>query len=243
MSEHQRMQELIGPYVLGDLNPEEERGLMLHLRECPDCRAEIEEVREVNNRLSQISASLPKDLKKNTLASIGKLSKPGAPDPGNQDSQDIPGNPARQHRRWPIRLAAAAVVLMALLLGGLTLERMFTPAEPVVAKSSLAPTAIAPRAGGEIQLKEAGPNMQVQLEVWGLPELPSNEYYELWFIKGEDRISGGTFTVNSEGRTRVYLNAPEAAMDYMNIGITSETSPGDPGPSPTKVLGGTLRGA
>lgn len=240
MSEHQHMQALIGPYVLGDLSPEEERKLMLHLRECPDCRAEVEEVREVHNRLRQISASLPKDLKKNTLASISKV---GTPDPGNLDSQDIPRNPARQHRRWSIRLAAAAVVLIALLAGGLTLERMFTPTEPVVAKSSLAPTTMAPRAGGEIQLKEAGPNMQVQLEVWGLPELPSNEYYELWFIKGEDRISGGTFTVNSEGRARVNLNAPEVAMDYKNIGITSETSPGDPGPSPTKVLGGTLRGA
>ncbi len=107
--------------------------------------------------------------------------------------------------------------------------------------ASLSPTELAPRADGEVRLEGVGPNLRVSLDVSGLPLLEPGEYYELWFVNGEDRISGGGFTVDHRGRATVDMNAPSAAADYPSIGITSEESPGDPRPSPTKVLGGELR--
>jgi hypothetical protein len=83
----------------------------------------------------------------------------------------------------------------------------------------------------------------VNLEVSGLPELRSGEYYELWFVKDGERISGGGFTVDDEGNAAVTMNAPGAAEGYPSMGITREESPQDPRPSPTKVLGGELRRA
>jgi hypothetical protein len=40
MSEHPEMQNLLGPYVMGSLDPREECEVEDHLRECAGCREE-----------------------------------------------------------------------------------------------------------------------------------------------------------------------------------------------------------
>ena len=43
----------------------------------------------------------------------------------------------------------------------------------------LASTVLAPDGAGEIRLREAGENVEIELEVRGLPEPREDEYYEL----------------------------------------------------------------
>nr|MDQ5812609.1 anti-sigma factor [Actinomycetota bacterium] len=112
------------------------------------------------------------------------------------------------------------------------------------ASATLEPTDLAPRAGGELSVREGDPNAQAELEVWGLPRPEEHEYYELWFGTEEGRVSAGTFTVDADGRDTVYMSVPEEASEYQRVGITLEKFPREPRMSSAKVvLGGELRGS
>ena len=222
MTGHPPTEELLGPYVLDELGPEETQQFERHLEGCPGCREEVAVLRLAHRDMAAASVAPPPDLRARVL-------------------NDPPRHGLRGSRLGA--LAAAAIILVALTsAGGALYAGILAP--PATA-AALSPTGLAPKASGELKL-EAGSadNARVRLEVSGLPELRSGEYYELWFV-GEDgqRISGGGFTVDQEGRATVGLNAPGAARGYPSVGITLEESPGDPRPSPDKVLGGDLRDA
>lgn len=214
MREHDRARELLGLYALDELSSEEESELREHLEGCPACREEMEELRQARSRLRGAFVAPPPELKQRVM---GRL-------------------PRRGKRRATVLVAAA--LLLVFLSGGAFFTAIIAPAE--YATSSLGPTALAPGAGGEARLRESGANVQVSLEVWGLPQRDAG-YYELWFVRGDDRVSGGGFEVGPKGRAEVDLSVPAGVAEgYRQIGITAEEDPGDPRPSPTKVLGGEL---
>jgi len=131
---------------------------------------------------------------------------------------------------------AAAFLVAALLGGGLLLAYTGDYEERI----ALASTALA-QGTGEVRLQEVGENVEVELEVRGLPELREDEYYELWFVDDDGRMSGGTFQVRPEGRASVNFTAPAVARTYPTVGITREPDDGDPQSSGKKVLGGELQ--
>jgi hypothetical protein len=90
-------------------------------------------------------------------------------------------------------------------------------------------------------VEEVGENLQVKLEVRGLPKLKEGEYYEMWYYAEDGgRISCGTFRVGPEGDTTVNLTAPATAKHYPEIEITREPDDGDPGASGDEVLKGSF---
>jgi anti-sigma-K factor RskA len=106
----------------------------------------------------------------------------------------------------------------------------------------LSATALAPEAGGQVRVEEEGENFQVELEVWKMPELEEDEYYEMWYYAEDgDRISCGAFRIGPQGRTSVNLTAPATARDYPEIEITREPDDGNPEASGEEVLEGKLR--
>ncbi len=68
-----------------------------------------------------------------------------------------------------------------------------------------------------------------------------DEYYELWFVDDDGRMSGGTFQVEPEGWASVNLTAPAVAQTYPAVGTTREPDDGDPRLSREKGLGGELQ--
>lgn len=52
-----RFEELLGPYLLGELSGEEEGELERHLQECPRCRDELERLRQTHTLLGELAAS------------------------------------------------------------------------------------------------------------------------------------------------------------------------------------------
>jgi hypothetical protein len=109
-----------------------------------------------------------------------------------------------------------------------------------MASANLSPTGRAPDAGGEVSIQGTGENMEMRLEAWGLPPCKSEQYYELWLVEGDERVSAGTFTVGRSGRVGVTLNAPNFAASYPSVGVTAEYDK-DPRASDAKVLSGELR--
>jgi anti-sigma-K factor RskA len=217
-----RFEELLGSYLLGELTVEEGRELERHLEECPKCRHELDRVRQTHNLLRHLAANEPPaELKGQLLAQVrGEI-------------------PARSGRGWWIWASAAAALLVVAVLGVGLIRAITDEPSPGV---PLTATAQAPEAGGEVRVEEVGENLQVELEVWGMPNLNEDEFYEMWYYAEDGaRISCGTFRTGSEGRTTVNLTAPASAKVYPEIEITREPDDGDPGSSGEEVLEGNLR--
>lgn len=224
MDEHRRTRDLLVPYVLDALDPQEERGVRHHLSACDACRAEEQALRETHENLvalAETAESPPPELKSRILAQL----------------------PRRRTSRLPLAAAAAAILALSLTLAVLYI---FSPGilnQPTLASATLEPTTLAPgAAGGEIHLYDKKENVRVRLEVWGMPEPGPDEYYELWLVKDGGRMSGGTFAVGHNGRVEADLNVPKIAGSYQQVGVTSEKDDGNPMPSDEKMLGGTLDG-
>lgn len=213
--------ELLGPYVMGELTADEEWEMERHLRECPECRSELEDVQRTHDLLQEsVTVGPPPELKDWVMT---------------RARNEIPSDSGSGWKLWA---PFAAALLVAVISGALIFQT-------IVARPSggleLASTGLAPKAGGEVQGKEVGGNFQVKLNVWGLPKLRHGEYYEMWYAKdGEGRISCGTFKTQPNGHATVSLNAPVSAEAYPEIEITREPDDGDPGTSGEQVLRGNL---
>jgi hypothetical protein len=215
---HEEARDLLGPYVIGGLEPGEEWGMDRHLAGCPECRSEERELRRVHEQLYDLSVATvepPPELKERVMGLLPRK---------------------RRRRLAPLIAAAAALCVLAALT--------FIPGlsnGDEVAAAALNPTDFAPEAGGEVRLYDEGSNVRVSVEVWGMPEPKPGEYYELWFVEDGERMSGGTFSVQPDGRIEAEMNAPAAAGEYPQVGVTMERDDGDPLPSDRKILGGELQ--
>jgi anti-sigma-K factor RskA len=222
-----RYGELLGPYVLGELTAEEERGLERHLEGCPECRNELEIIRHTHDLLRKEAATVPPpELKDRVLAqATGEISE-------------------RSRSRWRLLVPAAAALLVVAVLGvGLLLAFL----DDSSAGLPLTATALAPGASGVVRGEPAGENIRIELEVRGLPELGEDEYYEMWYYTEEEdgggRISCGAFRTAPEGQATVNFTTPLNAREYPEIEVTREPDDGDPASSGEAVLEGDLRGA
>jgi anti-sigma-K factor RskA len=212
---------LLGPYALGDLSVEEKRDLEHHLEACPECRGELERVRQTHELLREVAASEPPpELKARVLA------------------QATGQTPSRPGSRWRLWVPAAAALLVVAVLG----VGLFQ----VIAGGSssgvpLTATALAPEASGEVRGERAGENIRIQLDVRGLPEPQEDEYYEMWYAREDgERISCGAFRPDPEGRATVNFTTPLNARSYPEIEVTREADDGNPQASAEKVLEGRL---
>ena len=218
MSEHPDIRDLLGPYVIGTLEPHEEREVEHHLQECASCRKEAQELRLAHEHLAVLAYNTempPPDLKERVVSGI-----------------------PRRESRWRLPSWAAAVTFLVLAV----LAVILTPdlfGGRALASADLSPTDRAPEAGGEVSIRGTGENMEMRLEAWGLPPCKREQYYELWLVEGDDRVSAGSFTVGQSGRIDVTLNAPNFAGSYPQVGITAEHDK-DPRASDIKMLSGEL---
>ncbi len=217
MSKHPDTRDLLGPYVMGTLEPYDEREVEDHLQECASCREEAQELRLAHERLADLACSTeapPEDLKARVVAGI----------PRREAGRRVPS--------WVAAVAAAFCVLVVLITPNLIEGQ-------ARASANLSPTDRAPEAGGEVSIQGTGENMEMRLEVWGLPPCKSEQYYELWLVEGDERVSVGSFTVGQSGRVDVRLNAPDFAASYPTLGVTAEYDK-DPRASDAKMLSGAL---
>ena len=222
MSDHPQTRDLLGPYVIGELPADEEQVVEDHLERCAACRQEADSLRLVHESLVEFAAvteTPPPHLKARAVS--------GMPGPASRPA-------ARKIPSWLAAAAAALLVALGIAYG----TSLFGGGE--VAAATLEPTREAPGAGGEVEILGGGENMEVHLEAWGLPPCEREEYYELWLVEGEERVSAGSFSVGSSGKVEVILNAPRFADSYPRIGITAEKDR-DPNPGSAKMLGGELR--
>ncbi len=231
MGDHNSVRDLLGPYVMGALDPREVREVEEHLRACAGCEEEARELRAAHEALASFAAASeapPQELK-------------GRAVPWTEPSG---GTQARgTGRGLPVWVTAAAAALLVLAMLGAVFASGLVVGGTETASATLQPTREAPEAGGEVSVQDTGENVEVSLEAWGLPPCEGREYYELWLAKGGERVSAGTFSVGESGRVNVELTAPGFAGSFPKVGVTGEVEESEDYFHEYKMLGGELSGA
>jgi anti-sigma-K factor RskA len=225
-----QMQDDLAAHALGSLDPAAVPELEAHLAGCAGCRATLREYGAVARLLPLgLPAATPGPAERAALlAAIRAPAAPRAP----------AAAPARRAWRWRSRpaawlglaLALAIVLVGAWLLGGL---------HPAGAErvTTLAGSAAAPGASGRLVV-ESG-RAQARLYVTGLPPLPPDRSYQLWFARGaQPRFSGAVFRVDATGQATVVVDVPADTSAVQRVGVTEEPLGGSPGPTGRNVLGG-----
>lgn len=181
-------------------------------------------------------AAAPTDLRSRILAeATGTGAAPaGGVDPADDAVTPLAGGsrPAARHARrggsgrpprWqrPVLLAAAAVALVGIAVGG-TLVATRDPAPGGGTEVALAGTENLPGASATAELRDEPSGVAVTLDVAGLPPAPELTFYEAWLVSEErGKVSAGTFHVR-EPQSDVILWLGVDPDDYDAITVTRQ---------------------
>ena len=215
--------DLIGPYVLGALEPGEVEEMNEHLAQCDRCALE-------RRRLAGLPALLDAAEADDTVAVLSPQLEDAVLDQFVKERARS-ARPARRWRRIAIPAAAAATVILAVVLALLL---------PGGGDSAYARAELWSTSGqvlGNASAAEVDGGTRVRLRLHHLP-VSHSEVYELWCVRADGHwVSGGTFRAARNGRAEAVLTAAVRPGDYHVIVVTRH-SDGDHGPA---LLSGRLR--
>lgn len=246
-ADHALIQEELAAYALDGLDPDTTARIDQHLRQCAHCRQIVREYEAVKDLL-------PFGLPVVQPAPGGRSALLRQLQAGNARRHWWPSLPVRLRRSWsavPSRVGAVglAVGLILILVAGFgfwwqqpaedptpTIQQL--RAQPDVQVVNLVGSASAPSAGG--QLLFTSDLSQAAVAVSGLPSLPPNRTYQVWFDRPDQSwASGGIFRVDSHGKGEVRVRFPMALSVYQGCWITEEPRAGSTSPSGPLVLSAT----
>lgn len=196
-------------FLAGDPASEE------HMASCASCRAGLGHLVELRDVLSSLSTWVE-------------------PDPRGGDrlvaaltaESDSPGTDRRSSPR-PLTWAAAAVLVIAGLAGGLVLRP-----PPPDWEVDVRGTDFAPQAAGTVRGWTSESGSKLVVDVDGLDPAPPGTVYELWLSSADRHVSAGTFTA-LDG-VELWVGVPR--REYPRIWVTIEPLDTDPAPSGKTVL-------
>ena len=238
---HEEIQDLLGAYALDAVEGEEREAVELHLRECPRCRAEVAEHREVAALIAHGGAPAPAGVWDRIVAELEDAPPPRMRlEVGEHGGTVVPIEQATSapRRRWAsvrvavIGAAAAIIVVLGIAvvrldhrLGDMddrsTTQQVATAAmtDPTSRRGTLelhdgtvaVPTAITREGAGFLFAEET-------------PALDPGIVYQLWGAHDGDMISLGTF----EGGAEVV--SFHVTPGVTGLAVTEEEAPGVPTP-------------
>jgi hypothetical protein len=215
--------DLIGPYILGGLEPGEMEEMTAHLAECDRCSAE-------RRQLAALPALLDTAHAEDTIATLSPALEDAVLDRFVRERARS-GRPARSWPRFAIPAAAAAAVILAVVLalvlpgGG---QRAYAHAELWSASG---------RVLGSASVAEVDGGTRVQLRAHRLP-VGRGAVYELWCVRTDGRwISGGSFRARADGSAAAQLTAAVRPGDYHVVVVTRRSAGGRRG---AEVMRGKL---
>ena len=218
---HEELQELLGAYALDAVDGEERDAVELHLRECPRCRAEVAEHREVASLIGHGGAPAPEGVWDRIVEAIEPTPPPmrlelTRPPEGEDPSVVVPlagrrGAPTGWNRRI-LAVAAAAVIVIAVL--GVVATRLNTRVDKLSNQNAtaqlenVATEALSAKGTRRAQLKSADGKISVPVALTSdgegyllastTPAIASDRTYQLWGVVGKHTISLGTFPAGAK---------------------------------------------
>ena len=216
--------DLVGPYVLQALEPDEMEAMRRHLAGCPRCGAEARALARLPRLLDQVDAD----------------EAVAVPPPGLEEEildrfVRERAKPRRARRRWlriAIPAAAVAAVVAAVLVTSLP-----GGTDSAYAHADLWSLPAGHGAAGSAQVAEVAAGTRVQLRARHLPGRAGTPY-ELWCVRSDGRwISGGSFRARADGSAAAELTAAVTPGEYHVVVITRRSTGGERG---AEVMRGKL---
>jgi anti-sigma factor RsiW len=218
------MHDLLAPYLLGSLDPEEHEEFVSHLLECEKCQAELADLEDgLANLVDANAVAPPSGLRESVLTSV-------------QD--DAPSHemeaPDREPRRAWSSLVLGAAAVVVLIMG---LLAIFGPnsVDEIVDSSDAAVVALAPSDAFQgtppptAQVVFSAEQEGAVVEIDGLAPPTGSNVYEMWLIGADGPVPAGTFVPNSDGTVLVRMDG--TAQPGLVVGITEEPSGGSDAPT------------
>jgi hypothetical protein len=258
---HEEIQELLGAFALDAVDGDERRLVSDHLADCPRCRAEVAEHREVAALLAHSGAPAPEGLWDRIAGSLEepppRLRLAPVPDDGPGGGGPAPPAPGDElaARRRPlgarvaVGLGAAAAVVIGLLSYQLVeqdrrLDEMAARLSEDGLVRAFNATLVSPQATiTELRSEDGGLVVTVAVGSDGigfltgdqLPPLAEGRAYQLWGIVDEDRIV--SLGVLGEAPEVVVFHA---ATPMAGFAVTEEIAGGVPVSQNPPLVVGTL---
>ena len=215
--------DLIGPYVLGALEPDEVEEMNEHLAECDRCALE-------RRRLAALPALLDAAEPDDTIAALSPQLEDAVLDQFVRERTRA----ARPRRAWPrvaIPAAAVAIVILAVVLAQL----LSGGGDSAYARADL--WSMSGKVLGNATAAEVEGGTRVQLRAHNLP-VARGAFYELWCVRTDGRwINGGSFRARSNGTAAAELTAAVRPGEYHVVVVTRPSAGGERG---AEVMRGKL---
>ena len=217
--DHAGVQELLGAFALDALDPTEADAVEVHLRECPRCRAEVEEYRETAAMLAFGGVTAPPGVWEKIQASLEE-----AP-PKLELARVVPLRPSSRWQTFGAKLAAAAAVVISLVALGVSVARSGDGGSGSSLDDEIAAVILDPEAqhvalDGQGSAEVYVLDGKAYLVKHSLPALPDGQTYQLWGQQGETKVSLAVLG-NDPERVKLPLGG-----SYEALAITAEESPG-----------------
>jgi hypothetical protein len=215
--------DLVGPYVLGGLEPGEVEEMREHLAECDRCAAEW-------RRLASLPALLDSAQAHDTIATLSPHLEDAVLDRFVRERTQA-ARPARRWLRVAIPAAAALTVVLAVML------TLVLPGggESAYARAELWSTS--GRVLGSASVAEVAGGTHVKLSAHDLP-VTRGAVYELWCVRTDGRwINGGSFRARADGSASARLTAAVRPGEYHVVVVTRPSVGGKRG---AEVMRGKL---
>jgi anti-sigma factor RsiW len=221
--EHDRYQEDVGAYLLGALEPAEQASFEGHLAGCPECRAEVEQLRVGADALPRSVEPFapPPSLKRSLMDAVREDARP-AREPLL----------ARLFAGIGPRFAlagAAAVLLIAIVVG----TQLSTGGDGNRVVTAAIDRSRIPDATATITLPK-DQNGPAQLRVTGMPAPKAGQVYEIWLKRGDQVQPGPLFNTDQSGNGAGAIPADLQGVDA--VLVTREHTGGAMKPSEAPVI-------
>lgn len=244
---HSEIESLLGAYALDAVDADEADAVERHLRDCPRCRAEVEQHRETAAVLAHAGADAPSGVWDRIAADLDARDAPPPPQLGGETAATtrvLHPNSGLGRARGPLSLVAmAAAVVVVLLVAGLgyrvvdqdrRLERLAASVQDDGVRQAALAAMVDP-AARRVALRSDDGRTSVQAVVRpdgegyivddNLPGLSADRTYQLWAMVGDRPVSAGVLG-NDPGVTAFRAPAGLGAL-----AITRESAGGAVSPS------------
>jgi anti-sigma-K factor RskA len=254
---HDDVQAALAAEALGALDGDEREQVHAHLAGCPECRAELEELREAAALLAHAAPHRPLERARSDRLRARLLARAAAD--RQQPAPQVVSLASRRRSPLPAWLAAAASLLLAIGLGvyASTLRgRVASLEDRNAALSSTLErreSTLAALAGPEVRVIDLASSEQREpsgrmfwnphrrrytFYAYNLPPVREGREYQLWLITPQGPVAAPTFP------TRDGMGSVESGYDVPNeqiraFAVTDEPVGGLPKPTGEVVIVGT----
>jgi hypothetical protein len=251
--------DLAAAVALDAAQSDESRSVEAHAAICPDCARRLEDFREVAAALGSSVPQLepPVALRSRVVEAAKRTPQRTLADPDRLFPRLL--RRARSSAAWLVAAASLVISLMAIVRVAALQGQIMTLQEDalaardratryehvveVLASDKLAIRPLRPVAQGMpyrgtvYMDPSSGTGM---LMCHNLPQLQQGRAYQLWFARGNERVSGGLLWPDRNGNGYTLIQVPTDVMSFESIGLTDEPGTGSSWPTTPRVIGSPL---